>query len=795
VSSDFVEIRDSRLGGLSDLADDKVSAELHFISHWLFRMNTNERLTSDLDSTANGPNLLGEAVRFLQVIRRKLPTLLVCTILGGIIGTAWYVTATRKYESISEIMVLKTDGNVLDTTNQSNQRSIQDIMPTYQKVLTSDRVLEGAITRLPNAHRIDLKGTPKSRWTAVLKKNLTVSSTRLTNMIQVRYVSKNAKTAKLVVDAIVAAYLEYMNEIHKGNSKESMVLLNREKAQSELAIRNKETDLLGLKRDSGILLHGNDKNSHVIIEQTVKLNDALIEAQKKTLESRALLISVQHALAEGNDIQPYLQQAAGDISREFLLQELGVGANDAYSVAKHQDELLQDQAELQNRLMTLGPKHPTIRQLEDRIQQTQKWLSERRHVVSSAMKDVRERELGPKLLEMVKQRLYQAGAHEQAIREDFEIIRSQALSLNGQMAQIDIVEMDLKRMRLYYDLILEQMKKIDIGADSGLKISVPTVAKVVPSAVAPKISTTVFLCTLFGLVSGMAIIYVIDVLDDRFRSPDELQTQLGLPMLAMIREMEVLDGSGLDAIVTYAKPDSLEAESFRTLRSSITFSTSNTQRLVMTSTEPGDGKTTTLANLSVAFAQAKKKTLLIDADLRRPGMTQLLELKGPRGLSQILRETTPVAECCLENIFNLGIENLDVMPSGSRPANPSELLASDRFNDILAWAESAYDQILIDAPPVLAVTDPAIIGRLVDGAVVVIRPDKNRRKLVLRAVESFRMSGVEVIGIVANHIGSKSNSEYGYGYGYSYGYGHDDRSETTTEATDDEYEVKAPMAA
>ena len=176
-------------------------------------------------------------------------------------------------------------------------------------------------------------------------------------------------------------------------------------------------------------------------------------------------------------------------------------------------------------------------------------------------------------------------------------------------------------------------------------------------------------------------------------------------------------------------------------------------------------------------------------------MTQLLELKGPRGLSQILRETTPVAESCLENIFNLGIENLDVMPSGSRPANPSELLASDRFNDILAWAESAYDQILIDAPPVLAVTDPAIIGRLVDGAVVVIRPDKNRRKLVLRAVESFRRSGVEVVGIVANHIGSNSSSEYAYGYGYSYGYGHDDRSETTTEATNNEYEVETPMAA
>ena len=182
--------------------------------------------------------------------------------------------------------------------------------------------------------------------------------------------------------------------------------------------------------------------------------------------------------------------------------------------------------------------------------------------------------------------------------------------------------MALKRSRAYYDFVLEQMKKIDIGADSGLTISVPTPAKVILGAVAPKISTTVFLCTFFGMIAGLGMIYVADVLDDRFRSPDELQAQLGLPILAMIREMEPLPGQGLDAIVTFARPDSLESESFRTLRSSITFSTANTQRLVMTSTEPGDGKTTTLANLAVAFAQSRKKTLLIDADLRRPGMTQ-----------------------------------------------------------------------------------------------------------------------------------------------------------------------------
>ena len=465
-------------------------------------MNTHERLTALPEMTGSGPNLLNESIRFLQVVRRKLVTLIICTIVGGIIGVAWYSMATRKYESSSEIMVLKTDGNVLNENNQPNQRAIQDIMPTYQRVLTSDRVLEGAIKRLPTQHRIDLKGVAKSRWSAELKKNLSVSSTRLTNLLSVRYVSKNPKTAKFVVDAIVASYLEYMHEIHKGNSKESMVLLNREKAQNEIALREKETELLNLKRETGILLQGNDKNTHVIIEQTVKLNDALVEAQKKTLESRALLMSVEHALATGTDIQPYLQQAAGDISREFLMRELGVGANDAYTVAKREDELLTDQAELQSKLQTYGPNHHQIRQLEQRIKNTEAWLAGRAQSVSSTMKEVRERELGPKLLEMVKQRLYQASAHEAAIRKDFEVIKKQALSLNGQMAQIEIVEMDLKRVRSYYDLVLEQMKKIDIGFDSGLKISVPTPAKFMLGAVAPKISTTVFLCTLLGGIFG-----------------------------------------------------------------------------------------------------------------------------------------------------------------------------------------------------------------------------------------------------------------------------------------------------
>jgi polysaccharide biosynthesis transport protein len=128
------------------------------------------------------------------------------------------------------------------------------------------------------------------------------------------------------------------------------------------------------------------------------------------------------------------------------------------------------------------------------------------------------------------------------------------------------------------------------------------------------------------------------------------------------------------------------------------------------------------------------------------------------------------------------LQNLDVIPSGPRPVNPMELLASDRFSDLLAWAETVYDQIVVDSPPVLAVSDSAIIGRLVDGVVLTVRPEKNRRRLVVRAVESFPPLGVNILGLVINNVDADKNQDgYGYGYGYAYDYGHDGGSEPTGE--------------
>jgi capsular exopolysaccharide synthesis family protein len=276
-------------------------------------------------------------------------------------------------------------------------------------------------------------------------------------------------------------------------------------------------------------------------------------------------------------------------------------------------------------------------------------------------------------------------------------------------------------------------------------------------------------------MTACATIYVLDLLDDRFRSPDDLRSQVGAPILAMVRRLPALGKQGMASLTTYSRPNSPESEAFRTLRAALDFTGDGARRLTISSTEPSDGKTTVLANLAVAFAQSGKKTLLIDGDMRRPGLTRLFERGGYAGLSTILRDNLPIVECIGETVFKTEMDNLDVLPAGPRPVNPVELLTSERLSDLLGWAETSYDQVLIDAPPSLAVTDAAIIGRLVDGAILTVRPEKNRRKLVLRATEALTSLGCELLGVVLNSIETRNDLEYGYGYGHSeYGHGEED---------------------
>jgi capsular exopolysaccharide synthesis family protein len=253
-------------------------------------------------------------------------------------------------------------------------------------------------------------------------------------------------------------------------------------------------------------------------------------------------------------------------------------------------------------------------------------------------------------------------------------------------------------------------------------------------------------------------------------------------------------GTGLDQhLVTYYRPKSSSAEAFKAIRTALYFSnrSGDFKMIQVTSPTPGDGKSTVAANLAITMAQSGKSVLLVDTDLRRPRVQKLFGIENEKGvawlLQQLPKSPTPeqVKELLGEVIVESPIDNLSIMGAGAKPDNPSELLSSSQFDALSTVLRGLFDIVIIDSPPLLAVTDPSALASRVDGVLMVVRLKKNIKPLAARASRMLETLDANVIGVVVNGVGSRAAKGYGkyadadgyynrgryyqYGYGYSYG--------------------------
>ncbi len=217
------------------------------------------------------------------------------------------------------------------------------------------------------------------------------------------------------------------------------------------------------------------------------------------------------------------------------------------------------------------------------------------------------------------------------------------------------------------------------------------------------------------------------------------------------------------SLITEHNPRSPISEGYRMLRTNIEFSTINQklQIIMVTSSKPGEGKSTTAANMAVAFAQASKRVLLIDADLRKPSQHFILGTSNRNGLTTALLEGKDVQEMAQHT----GIDNLFVIHAGPMPPNPSELLSSRQMSELLVSARSLYDVIVIDTPPIMSVTDAQIVATQSDGVVLVIDSGQVKKGTVLRSKASLEHVNAKLIGVVLNNINRKTANSYSYYYG------------------------------
>jgi capsular exopolysaccharide synthesis family protein len=252
-----------------------------------------------------------------------------------------------------------------------------------------------------------------------------------------------------------------------------------------------------------------------------------------------------------------------------------------------------------------------------------------------------------------------------------------------------------------------------------------------------------------------------------YQGPEDITTHLGLPVLGHIPLLAASLEGGLPALCledpAHFQPTELEA--FRTLRTGLMLCASPPKAVTLTSCDPDDGKTLIASNLAVAFAQSGLRTLIIDGDLRRSCLHQVFRVSRTLGLSQLLQQSTLTEEDVTRAIQRTSVPNLDILTSGPNPANPGELLMGNNLGRVLFWAAPLYDRIVCDAPPILAVSDCAILSRLMDGVLMVVRADKSDRARVARAHDVLRGMNCQVLGVIVNKVHSSS----GYGAAY-YGY-------------------------
>ena len=301
------------------------------------------------------------------------------------------------------------------------------------------------------------------------------------------------------------------------------------------------------------------------------------------------------------------------------------------------------------------------------------------------------------------------------------------------------------------------------GVPAPIKVTTVDLADLPTNPASPRPMRTFPLAVVLGLLAGLGLALLREVLDVSVKDVDRLGEKLGAPALGLVG----YDGEARKSPVpVLTKPQSAHAEAFRQLRTNLQFVDIDqhaTKTLVITSSLPGEGKTRTAVNLAIAIAQAGQRVILVEADLRRPRVNSYLGLLDDVGVTTVL-----LGKVTLDDALQpYGDLPLEVLACGRTPPNPSELLSSDRMQQVLAELRRRSDVIIIDAPPLLPVTDAAVLARQADGAVLVVRHGKTTFAQVDRAVENLRLAGARLLGTIVNMTPARGSDSYAYSYAYA----------------------------
>lgn len=372
-----------------------------------------------------------------------------------------------------------------------------------------------------------------------------------------------------------------------------------------------------------------------------------------------------------------------------------------------------------------------------------------------------------------------SGLYLQGLQSQIASLEGQIQSLRQEMSKYPALTARESRLAadvrmaqgIYENLLTEYQRAIIAENSEAGYVRQIDEAQYPSEPIAPRSGLVLMTAGILGLLLGLGLAIGMERLDDSIKSPDELRDRFGIGLLGTIPGIKGLGtaksptGATQSRLVTHLDPRSPVAEAYRSLRTNLAFSRAHAppRSIIFTSPGPSDGKSTTVANLAITFAQQGQRTLLIDADLRRAVLDNLFNVPRTPGLTDVLVGQQTLAAA----VKSTHIENLFVLGSGPFPSNPSELLGSSAMRELLVAASEQFDMVLLDSPPLLAVTDAAVLSTLADAAVLVVRMGETSRGAVARASSQLQTVRGHLVGAVLNDVDFGSGHYYG-GYGYYY---------------------------
>jgi succinoglycan biosynthesis transport protein ExoP len=649
-----------------------------------------------------------------------------------ILGVVYAFKSTPIYEAVARLQIDPEAGSVLGARDGlSWNRQDQEYLQTQYRNLQSRSLIEAVIAKLKLD--ADPRYAEKQDKVKAVLSDIQISPVRLTRLVEVKARHPNSQVAADMANTLTDLFITRNQDL---KSKKAIAGYNMLKAEAQ----SQETELL-----------------------------SAIEALQKYRVEKGM-ISLVEDLKQGENIDAQaLRNARQDLdtqtSRAAELQKLtdegnkwikdGKDVADFYGV--NQDKLV---TELKARLAT---SESALSMLRTRYRDRHPKMIE---ALNSLQTD-REK------LKLEAQRAFDAiltsyqveKAREDQARVRYREAEKRITELNAARTKFDVLTRQKERSEFMYQQVLAKMREYDLNSkDTSQNMAIIDDAEPQPKPVKPNKTLILAGSLVGGLAFALGLAFFVSFLDDSIKSQEDVENILRLPFLGYIPNIKSANIVERD-LQAHHEPTSGTAEGFRTLRAAIALA-KNADKLrciAVTSTIPSEGKSLVASNLAIVMAQTGLKTLLVDADLRRPSVHKAFQLQSPIGLSAYLAERVRSVS---EIAHPTEVPNLDVICCGAIPTNPSELIGSKRMFQFLEEVSQKYDRVILDCPPISAVADPLVIGSMSDGILFVTKFNKIRREHAQRSVQRIQDAGIHIIGLVLNDIDFEGKDSYYYSYYY-----------------------------